>query len=56
VRSLSESGNLEGKRGDYPLVRPIDDAAVPPTVNTIQGDGAGVGRLRASAALASLYR
>jgi len=35
VRSLAESGNLEGKRGDYRLVRPVDDAVVPPTVNTI---------------------
>ena len=35
VRALVESGNLEGKRGDYRLVRPVDDAAVPPTVNTI---------------------
>ncbi len=35
VRALAESGNLEGKRGEYRLVRPVDDAAVPPTVNTI---------------------
>jgi class 3 adenylate cyclase/tetratricopeptide (TPR) repeat protein len=35
VRSLAESGNLEGKRGDYRLVRPVDDTTVPPTVNTI---------------------
>jgi class 3 adenylate cyclase/tetratricopeptide (TPR) repeat protein len=35
VRALAESGNLEGKRGDYRLVRPIDQTAVPPTVNTI---------------------
>lgn len=35
VRALVESGNLDGKRGDYRLVRPVDDAAVPPTVNTI---------------------
>ena len=35
VRALAESGNLEGKRGDYRLVRPVDEAAVPPTVNTI---------------------
>jgi class 3 adenylate cyclase/tetratricopeptide (TPR) repeat protein len=35
VRALVESGNLEGKRGDYRLIRPVDDAAVPPTVNTI---------------------
>ncbi len=35
VRALAESGNLEGKRGDYRLIRPVDDATVPPTVNTI---------------------
>ncbi len=35
VHALAESGNLEGKRGDYRLVRPVDEAAVPPTVNTI---------------------
>jgi len=35
VRALAESGNLEGKRGAYRLVRPVDDATVPPTVNTV---------------------
>src|SRR4029077_12372358 len=35
VRALAESGNLEGKRGDYRLMRPVDTAVVPPTVNTI---------------------
>jgi class 3 adenylate cyclase/tetratricopeptide (TPR) repeat protein len=35
VRALAESGNLEGKRGAYRLVRPIDQTGVPPTVNTI---------------------
>ena len=35
VRALAEAGNLEGKRGAYRLVRPVDDTAVPPTVNTI---------------------
>jgi len=35
VRALAESGNLEGKRGDYRLVRPVDQATVPPTVNAI---------------------
>jgi class 3 adenylate cyclase/tetratricopeptide (TPR) repeat protein len=35
VRSLAESGNLEGKRGAYRLVRPIEQASVPPTVNAI---------------------
>ena len=29
VRSLAESGNLAGKRGDYRLVRPIDDDRCP---------------------------
>jgi class 3 adenylate cyclase/tetratricopeptide (TPR) repeat protein len=35
VRSLAEAGNLEGKRGSYRLVRPVDQTGVPPTVNTI---------------------
>ncbi len=35
VRSLAESGNLEGKRGSYRLVRPVDQTGVPPTVNAI---------------------
>jgi class 3 adenylate cyclase/tetratricopeptide (TPR) repeat protein len=35
VRALAESGNIEGKRGAYRLVRPIDQTGVPPTVNTI---------------------
>ena len=35
VRGLVEAGNLEGARGAYRLVRPVDDAAVPPTVNAI---------------------
>jgi class 3 adenylate cyclase/tetratricopeptide (TPR) repeat protein len=35
VRALAESGNLDGKRGAYQLVRPVDDTAVPSTVNTI---------------------
>jgi adenylate cyclase len=35
VRTLAESGNLEGKRGAYRLVRPVDDAAVPPTVGAV---------------------
>jgi class 3 adenylate cyclase len=35
VRALAESGNIEGKRGAYRLVRPVDDTGVPPTVNTI---------------------
>jgi class 3 adenylate cyclase/tetratricopeptide (TPR) repeat protein len=35
VRTLVESGNLEGRRGAYRLVRPIDDATVPPTVSAV---------------------
>lgn len=35
VRTLAESGNLEGRRGAYRLVRPVDDAAVPPTVGAV---------------------
>jgi adenylate cyclase len=35
VRSLAESGNIEGKRGEYRFARPVDEAAVPATVNTI---------------------
>jgi tetratricopeptide (TPR) repeat protein len=35
VRTLVESGNLEGKRGAYRLVRPVEDATVPPTVSAV---------------------
>jgi adenylate cyclase len=35
VRALAESGNIEGKRGAYRLVRPVDQTGVPATVNTI---------------------
>jgi predicted ATPase/class 3 adenylate cyclase len=35
VRELAESGNLEGERGAYRLVRPIEDARVPATVQTV---------------------
>jgi adenylate cyclase len=35
VRTLVESGNLEGSRGSYRLVRPVDDAAVPATVGAV---------------------
>jgi class 3 adenylate cyclase/tetratricopeptide (TPR) repeat protein len=35
VRTLVESGNLEGGRGAYRLVRPVDDATVPPTVSAV---------------------
>jgi class 3 adenylate cyclase/tetratricopeptide (TPR) repeat protein len=35
VRTLVESGNLDGKRGAYRLIRPVEDATVPATVNTV---------------------
>jgi class 3 adenylate cyclase/tetratricopeptide (TPR) repeat protein len=35
VRELSESGHLEGERGGYRLVAPIEDAGVPVTVQAI---------------------
>jgi adenylate cyclase len=35
VRELAESGHLEGERGAYRLVRPIEGAAVPVTVQAI---------------------
>lgn len=35
VRTLVEAGNLQGARGAYRLVRPVDDAAVPATVNAV---------------------
>jgi class 3 adenylate cyclase/tetratricopeptide (TPR) repeat protein len=35
VRELAESGYLEGERGAYRLVRPIDDAGVPATVQAV---------------------
>ncbi len=35
VHALAESGNLQGARGAYRLVRPVDQAAVPPTVNAV---------------------
>ncbi len=35
VRELAESGYLEGERGAYRLVRPIEDAKVPVTVQAI---------------------
>ncbi len=35
VRALAEGGNLDGERGAYRLVRPVDDTAVPPTVGAI---------------------
>jgi class 3 adenylate cyclase/tetratricopeptide (TPR) repeat protein len=35
VRTLVESGNLDGKRGAYRLVRPVEDATVPATVGAV---------------------
>jgi class 3 adenylate cyclase len=35
ARELAESGYLEGGRGAYKLVRPVEDAGVPPTVQTV---------------------
>jgi class 3 adenylate cyclase/tetratricopeptide (TPR) repeat protein len=35
VRELAESGHLEGERGSYRLVAPIEDAGVPVTVQAI---------------------
>jgi class 3 adenylate cyclase/tetratricopeptide (TPR) repeat protein len=35
VRTLAESGNIEGARGAYRLVRPVEEAGVPPTVGAV---------------------
>ena len=35
VRELAEAGYLEGERGSYRLVRPIEDAGVPVTVQAV---------------------
>jgi tetratricopeptide (TPR) repeat protein len=35
VRTLVETGTLEGERGAYRLIRPVDTLQVPPTVQTI---------------------
>jgi class 3 adenylate cyclase/tetratricopeptide (TPR) repeat protein len=35
VRSLAESGNLEGERGAYRLARPVEDTGVPASVQTV---------------------
>jgi class 3 adenylate cyclase/tetratricopeptide (TPR) repeat protein len=35
VRGLAEAGNLEGERGSYRLARPVEDAGVPASVQTI---------------------
>jgi class 3 adenylate cyclase/tetratricopeptide (TPR) repeat protein len=35
VRELAEAGHLEGERGAYRLVRPVEEAGVPATVQTV---------------------
>ncbi len=35
VRHLAESGHLEGERGGYRLARPVEDAGVPASVQTV---------------------
>ena len=35
VRELAEAGNLEGERGAYRLARPVEDAGVPASVQTV---------------------
>ena len=35
VRGLAEAGHLEGERGAYRLARPVEDAGVPATVQTV---------------------
>jgi class 3 adenylate cyclase/tetratricopeptide (TPR) repeat protein len=35
VRELAEAGHLEGERGGYRLVRPVEDAGVPATVQAV---------------------
>jgi class 3 adenylate cyclase/tetratricopeptide (TPR) repeat protein len=35
VRELAECGYLEGERGSYALVRPLEDTGVPPTVQAV---------------------
>jgi tetratricopeptide (TPR) repeat protein len=35
VRTLAEAGNLEGERGAYRLARPVEDAGVPASVQTV---------------------
>ena len=35
VQSLAQAGNLEGERGTYRLVRPVEDAAVPASVQAV---------------------
>ncbi len=47
VRELAERGHLEGERASYRLVRPVEDAGVPPTVQAILA--ARIDRLSADA-------
>src|SRR5262249_31974608 len=35
VQSLVEAGNLEGDAGSYEMVRPVDDASVPASVQAV---------------------
>jgi adenylate cyclase len=35
IRGLAEAGNLEGERGAYRLARPVEDAGVPASVQTV---------------------
>jgi class 3 adenylate cyclase/tetratricopeptide (TPR) repeat protein len=35
VHALVEAGSLEGRRGDYRLVRPVEDILLPPTVHSV---------------------
>jgi class 3 adenylate cyclase/tetratricopeptide (TPR) repeat protein len=47
VRALSEDGSLEGERGAYRLVRPVEDSGVPASVQTVLA--ARIDRLRPEA-------
>jgi adenylate cyclase len=47
VRGLAEAGNLEGERGAYRLARPVEDAGVPASVQTVLA--ARIDRLRPTA-------
>jgi class 3 adenylate cyclase/tetratricopeptide (TPR) repeat protein len=47
VRGLAEAGNLEGARGAYRLVRPVEDSGVPASVQTVLA--ARIDRLRPTA-------
>ncbi len=47
VRALAEAGNLEGERGAYRLARPVEDAGVPASVQTVLA--ARIDRLRPEA-------